>query len=102
MFDAEWLRASDGVTLDGGSVAGGATRDLTAPWAGADVVLYLNRATTPGVPVNTGLPTVTGTAQVGQTLTGTVGSWTGASSYAQQWQRCTGATCNPISQRDRA
>ena len=49
------------------------------------------------MPVNTALPTVTGTAQVGQTLTGTVGSWNGASSYSQQWQRCTGATCNPIS-----
>ena len=53
-------------------------------------------AATGTVPVNTGLPTVSGTAQVGQTLTGTVGSWTGASSYGQQWQRCTGATCNPI------
>ena len=48
-------------------------------------------AATGTVPVNTGLPTVTGTAQVGQTLTGTVGSWTGASSYSQQWQRCSGA-----------
>ena len=54
-------------------------------------------AATGTVPVNTGLPTVTGTAQVGQTLTGTVGSWTGATSYSQQWQRCSGATCNPIS-----
>ena len=52
------------------------------------------------VPLNTGLPTVTGTAQVGQTLTGTVGSWSGASSYSQQWQRCSGASCNPISERD--
>ena len=34
------------------------------------------------VPLNTGLPTVTGTAQVGQTLTGTVGSWSGAGSFA--------------------
>ncbi len=51
------------------------------------------------VPVNSGLPTITGTAQVGQTLTGTTGSWTGTApiSYSQQWQRCTGATCNPIS-----
>ena len=48
------------------------------------------------VPVNTGLPTVSGTAQVGQTLSGTVGSWSGAGSFAQQWQRCTGASCTPI------
>ena len=51
----------------------------------------------PSVPLNTSLPTISGTAQVGQTLTGTVGSWTGASGYGQQWQRCSGATCNPIS-----
>ena len=56
---------------------------------------------TPTVPLNTGLPTVTGTAQVGQTLSGTVGSWTGATSYGQQWQRCSGASCNPIGERDR-
>ena len=49
------------------------------------------------VPVNTGLPTITGTAQVGQTLTGTVGTWTGATGFSQQWQRCTGASCSPIS-----
>ena len=48
------------------------------------------------MPVNTGLPTVSGTAQVGQTLSGTVGSWSGAGSFAQQWQRCTGASCTPI------
>ncbi len=52
-------------------------------------------------PANTGLPTITGTAQVGQTLTGTTGSWTGTApiSYSQQWQRCntSGTACNPIS-----
>jgi hypothetical protein len=41
-------------------------------------------------PVNTSLPTVTGTAQVGQTLTTTSGSWTGSLpiSYSYQWQLC--------------
>ena len=29
-------------------------------------------------------------------MSGTVGSWSGASSFAQQWQRCSGASCNPI------
>ncbi len=96
VFAVEWLRASDGVTLDGGTVAGGAVRDFTAPWAGADVVLYLHSTTTAGVPVNTGVPTVTGTAQVGQTLTGTVGTWSGATGFSQQWQRCTAASCSPI------
>src|SRR5947207_6873638 len=50
-------------------------------------------------PVNTALPVVSGTAQVGQTLTASTGSWGGTQplSYAYQWQRCdSGATCGAI------
>jgi hypothetical protein len=45
-------------------------------------------------PVNSVLPTVTGTAQVGQTLTTQNGSWTGSLpiSYTYQWQLCSGGT----------
>jgi len=48
-------------------------------------------------PVNTVAPSVTGTAVVGQTLTGTNGTWTGSpTSYSYQWYRgatlITGAT----------
>jgi hypothetical protein len=40
-------------------------------------------------PTNTGLPTITGTAQAGQTLTASTGSWSGdPTSFAFQWQRC--------------
>jgi len=41
-------------------------------------------------PVNTAPPTVTGTTQVGQTLTAAPGTWTGTPpiSYGYQWQRC--------------
>ncbi len=40
-------------------------------------------------PKNTALPTVSGTARVGQTLTATEGSWTAnPTAYAFQWQRC--------------
>jgi hypothetical protein len=51
-------------------------------------------------PANTALPTVSGTAQVGQTLRVSSGGWAGSQplSYAYQWQRCDsgGAGCGPI------
>jgi hypothetical protein len=50
-------------------------------------------------PVNTGLPLVTGTATVGQTLHTSNGTWSGSpTSYAIQWQRCVvGGSCSNIS-----
>lgn len=62
-------------------------------------------ARTPAAPVNTVLPTVTGTAQVGQVLTITLGTWTGLPTpvLTRQWQAnsvnivgATGATYTPI------
>lgn len=53
-----------------------------------------------GPPVNTSPPTISGSAQQGQTLTGSPGSWSGAQpiSYAYQWRRCdsSGANCGNI------
>jgi hypothetical protein len=50
--------------------------------------------------VNTVAPSISGTAQDGQTLTASQGSWTGTQpiSYAYQWQRCDsgGANCSNI------
>lgn len=44
--------------------------------------------TASGAPENTAAPAVSGTPQVGQTLTVTTGTWTGSpTSYAYQWQR---------------
>lgn len=44
------------------------------------------------VPVNTVAPEITGTEQVGETLTATTGTWTNSpDSYAYQWQRNTGS-----------
>ncbi len=51
-------------------------------------------------PANTALPTITGSAQDGQTLTSTTGTWNGTTplTYGRQWRRCdaTGAACNDI------
>ncbi len=55
-------------------------------------------APTTSAPVNTGPPLLSGTAQLGRTLTGTDGAWTGTSpiSYARQWQSCSGGDCSDI------
>jgi chitodextrinase len=50
-------------------------------------------------PVNTSPPTAAGSAVVGQTVSGSVGTWTGtAIKYAPQWMRCdsVGANCAKI------
>lgn len=46
----------------------------------------LSQAESAGVPVNTVAPLVSGTVADGYTLTVTPGTWTGAVSYAYQWQ----------------
>ncbi|MGZ4311138.1 MAG: hypothetical protein ACXVR1_03425, partial [Solirubrobacteraceae bacterium] len=56
-------------------------------------------APTPNPPVNTAAPVVSGTAQQGQTLSTTNGSWTNSpTSYSYQWQDCngSGASCTDI------
>ncbi len=68
---------------------------LTPPLGGSQELL-LQASFTPGAPVNTAPPTISGEARVGSTLTGTEGSWEDAASFAFQWQRCAGETCTPI------
>ena len=60
-------------------------------------------AATSTAPVNTSLPTISGTAVVGQSLTAGVGSWSGSpTSYLYQWRRCDSAvtTCATVAGAD--
>jgi hypothetical protein len=57
-------------------------------------------ATPTAPPSNLGLPTISGTAQDGQTLGASSGTWSGSpTAYAYQWARCdpAGANCAAIS-----
>jgi hypothetical protein len=48
-------------------------------------------------PVNTSLPSISGLAQSGQTLSASTGSWTGSpTGYSYEWVLCRGARCRAI------
>ena len=47
-------------------------------------------------PENTAPPTVSGTPEVGQTLSAKTGTWLNGSTYTYQWEACSGATCTAI------
>jgi subtilisin family serine protease len=85
------------------SFAGGPTNPFGAATKDSEqasiYATYTTGAPQLSPPTNTSPPTISGTAQVGQTLTAAPGSWSESpSSYAYQWQRCdsTGASCSAI------
>ena len=48
----------------------------------------------PKAPVDSTVPTISGTAETGQTLTATTGTWTESpTGYTYQWERCKATTC---------
>ena len=74
-----------------------------ADWAAARVTCAAAPAPPPSQPVSpavTSGPTISGSAQQGQTLTAAAGTWSGATpmSYSYQWQRCDARTgaCSTI------
>jgi hypothetical protein len=78
-FALEWLRtnATTPTVQNGGTVAGGATRTLTPPWAGEDVVAFLELTGINGsLTATLGVLTVTGAGVIAVTgaLAGTLGS----------------------------
>jgi hypothetical protein len=59
----------------------------------AAVVTGSASARSAAAPVNTATPAVSGTPKIGQALTVSNGTWTGApTSYAYRWQRCASST----------
>ena len=63
------------------------------------VTLVADRMHAGLIPASIAAPTISGTTQEGQTLSGDVGSWTNApATYVLQWLRCAAATasCVPI------
>jgi hypothetical protein len=73
---------------------------LAAAAVTALAVAGLTQASTSAAPTNSTPPTISGTAQAGQTLTADHGQWTGdPTSYGYQWQRCdkNGGSCVGIS-----
>jgi hypothetical protein len=78
-----------GVTASNGAGSSSATSSQT---------LVIQAA--PAAPTNASPPTIAGTAQAGQTLTASPGSWSGTQpiSYAYQWRRCdtAGVSCVDI------
>ncbi len=73
-----------------------------ASWANSPASFYASTSTVgspPPAPVNTGSPTIAGSAVEGQTLTASSGSWSGSpTSYAYEWEDCNalGEGCSNI------
>jgi hypothetical protein len=82
-----------------------ATNAIGAATIASNPTDTVTQSTTTGPPRNTVEPSISGTPTVGRVLSGSIGTWAGATlSFAQQWVRCggdgglpDGSNCTPIS-----
>jgi hypothetical protein len=81
------------------NIAAGVGAKVVAADAKAFASLVVTHASGVLVPISVAVPTVTGTAQQGQVLSTSDGTWGNTpTGYTYQWQDCdpTGTTCTPI------
>ena len=94
---------SSSYTLGAGDVGSTVRSVVTATNAGGSASASSAATTTvtaAAAPVNTAVPAISGTAQVGATLSSSTGSWSDSpTSYGYQWEDCnsSGGSCSPIS-----
>ncbi len=97
-----WTSVSGSRDYNANAYASGPTNPFGAVSTDAEQTsLYATYApaSAPPAPVNTGVPTITGTPQSGQILTEHSGTWSNEpTSFAYQWLQCDslGASCLPI------
>jgi len=91
-----WSYQLDTTKLPNGSSSLGLALDSST---GARATFQLGTVTVQNGMVVVSLPAITGSATVGQSLTGTTGTWSpAATAYSLQWERCdtAGGSCSPI------
>lgn len=111
----QWLRCTDATTCTPISTGSGSTYRLTSTDVGRTITVretVTNAAgsgtsqsettglVAPVAPANTTAPSIKGTTREGDTLTASLGSWTGTPvvTYSYQWHRCdaAGASCSDL------
>ena len=77
------------------TLAGQNVTSITVQPDSAAILTTTTTGSSASAPANTGLPTLSGSAQQGQNLTASTGSWSGSpTAYSYQWKKCDSAGNN--------